>query len=60
MKKSEVESYVFSQICALQKKMKTEDTHLVWTDDKVQLVLEIINDFKTKALVKYAGVDWKA
>ena len=60
MKKSEVESEVFSQICAPQKKMRTEDTLLVWTDDKVQLASEIINDFKTKALVKYAGVDWKA
>ena len=51
---------MFSQICAPQKKMRTEDKQLVWTDDKVQLASEIINDFKTKALVKYAGVDWKA
>ena len=50
---------MFSQICAPQKKMRTEDTQLVWTDDKVQLASEIINDFKTKALVKYAGVDWR-
>ena len=41
-----------------KKKMRTEDTHLVWTDDKVQLILETTSDFKAKNA--YAGVDWES
>ena len=37
--------------------MRTEDTH-VWTDDKVQLLLETTRDFKTKKV--YAGEDWES
>ena len=35
--------------------MRTKDTHLVWTDDEVQLLLETTRDFK--AMKAYAGVD---
>ena len=38
-----------------KKKMRTKDTHLVWTDDEVQLLLETTRDFK--AMKAYAGVD---
>ena len=41
-----------------KKKMRTEDTHLVWIDDEVQLLLEKARDFKAKKA--YAGVDWES
>ena len=37
--------------------MKTEDTHLVWTDDEVQLLLETANFRAKKA---YEVVDWES
>ena len=40
-----------------KKNMRTKDAHLVWTDDKVQLLLET-RDFKTKKT--YAGVEWES
>ena len=40
-----------------KKKTRTEDIHLVWTDDEVQLLLET-RDFKAKKV--YAGVDWES
>ena len=40
-----------------KKNMRTKDTHLVWTDGKVQLLLET-RDFKTKKT--YAGVEWES
>ena len=36
--------------------MRTENTHLVGTDDEVQVLLEI-RDFKAKKA--FAGVDWE-
>ena len=41
-----------------EKKMRTEDKHLVWTDDKSQLLLEITRYFKAKKA--YAGVYWES
>ena len=38
-----------------KKKMRNEDTQLVKTDDKVQLLLETTGDFKAKR--PYGGVD---
>ena len=38
--------------------MRTDDTHLFWTDDEVQLLLETTRDFKAKKV--YAGVDWES
>ena len=38
--------------------MRTEDTHLVWTDYEVQLLLETARDFKAKKV--YAGVYWES
>ena len=38
--------------------MRTEDKHLVRTDDEVQLLLETTRDFKAKKA--YVGVDWKS
>ena len=35
--------------------IRTKDTHLVWTDDEAQLLLETIRDFKAKKA--YAQVD---
>ena len=40
-----------------KKKMRTEDTHLVWADDEIQLLLEATSDFKGKKA--YGGVDWE-
>ena len=40
-----------------KKNMRTKDAHLVWTDDKVQLLLET-RDFKTKKT--YTGVEWES
>ena len=37
-----------------KKKMRTEDTHLVWADDEIQLLLETTRDLKAKKA--YAGV----
>ena len=37
--------------------MRTEDTHLVWTDDEVQLLLETTNFIAKKTC---AGVDWQS
>ena len=41
-----------------EKKMRTEDTHLVWADDKVELLLETTRDFKAKKA--RAGVYWES
>ena len=30
----------------LKKKVKTDDTDLVWTDDEIQMLLETTRDFK--------------
>ena len=35
--------------------IRTKDTHLVWTDDEAQLLLETTRDFKAKKA--YAQVD---
>ena len=37
--------------------MRTEDTHLVWTDGELQLLLETARDFKAKKA--YAEVNWE-
>ena len=39
-------------------KMRTEETHLVWTDHEVQLLLETTRDFE--AMKTYARVDWES
>ena len=39
-------------------KMRTEDTHLVWTDHEVQLLLETTRN--SKAMKTYARVDWES
>ena len=41
-----------------KKKMRTEDTHLFWTDDEVQLLLETTRDSKAKKA--YTGLDWES
>ena len=41
-----------------KKKVKTDDTHLVWTVDEVQLLLETTRDFKVGRV--YEGVDWES
>ena len=38
--------------------MRTEDTHLLWTDHEVQLLLETTRDFE--AMKTYARVDWES
>ena len=38
--------------------MRTEDTHLFWTDDEVQLLLETARDFRAKKA--YEVVDWES
>ena len=40
------------------KKVKSNDTHQFWTDDEVQMLLEITRDFKVGKV--YEGVDWEA
>ena len=41
-----------------KRKVKTDDTHLVWTVDEVQLLLETTRDFKFGRV--YEGVDWES
>ena len=41
-----------------EKKMRTEDTHFVWTDVEVQSLLETTRDFKAKKA--YAEVYWES
>ena len=38
--------------------MRTEETHLVWKDHEVQLLLETTRDFE--AMKTYARVDWES
>ena len=35
---------------------QVDDANLVWTGDEIQLLLEMIRDFKTDQL--YEGIDW--
>ena len=39
-------------------KLEVEDTHLVWMDDKFQLLLETTKDLKAEQA--YAGVNWES
>lgn len=41
-----------------KKKVKTDDTHLVWKVDEVQMLLETTRDFKVGR--GYEGVDWES
>ena len=41
-----------------KKKVKTDDTHLVWKVDEVQMLLETTRDFKVGRV--YEGVDWES
>ena len=41
-----------------QQKVKTDDTHLVWKVDEVQMLLETTRDFKVGRV--YEGVDWES
>ena len=41
-----------------EKKMRTEDTHFVWTDVEAQSLLETTRDFKAKKA--YAEVYWES
>ena len=38
--------------------VKTDDTHLVWTGDEMQILLETTRDFKVGKV--YEDVDWEA
>ena len=41
-----------------KKKLRTEDAHLAWKGDEVQLLLEATRDFKTKQ--EYSGANCKS
>lgn len=47
----------FILVISIQKKSKVED-YLVWTDYKVQLLLETTRDFKSKKV--YEEVEWES
>ena len=39
-----------------KRKVAVDDANLVWTDEEIQLLLEVIRDFKAAQL--YEGIDW--
>ena len=39
-----------------KRKVAVIDANLVWTDDEIQLLLEVIRDVKADQL--YEGIDW--